>query len=247
MAQATHQVENDDFVTSDFTSEGRYDDGEYGKVPFGSLADENLRASERSFQSHPGPAYSAVLPVSRDDFDNFDGAEDSVMEFYDVQPGGDGEPDEERKVPVVRDLFSCVTPDVAPSKYPETAAHAPAKCETDERKVSEVRGTVCSKFKASRSSKHGQILISTSDRDPCDVQASEYSERLLYLNADRYKDYLFNDARLKEALPYRAVANASGRRDFATLADNVDDGSIGDESDFVSVGQFSPHKSESEI
>ena len=111
-----------------------------------------------SFQSHPGPAYSGVLPVSREDFASVDGAGDSVMEFGEVQPDDadePGEPGEECKMPVVRDLFSCVTPEVAPSKCTETAAHAPVKCETDERKVGEVRRSVCSKFQTSGSGNHG--------------------------------------------------------------------------------------------
>ena len=99
-----------------------------------------------------------MLPVSREDFASVDGAEDSVMEFGEVQPDDadePGEPGEECKMPVVRDLFSCVTPEVAPSKCTETAAHAPVKCETDERKVGEVRGSVCSKFQTSGSGNHG--------------------------------------------------------------------------------------------
>ena len=58
----------------------------------------------------------------------------------------------------------------------------------------------------------------------------------MYSNADRYKDSFFNGARLKEALPCQAMVNASGRIDFVTPVDDLNDGSIGDESDFASVG-----------
>ena len=54
-------------------------------------------------------------------------------------------------MPVREDMFSCLTPEVAPSKCDEAVIHAPFRCETDERKVGVVRGSDCSHFEVSGS------------------------------------------------------------------------------------------------
>ena len=71
---------------------------------------------------------------------------------------------EERKVSVVNDPFSCLTPDCAISKCPESSQRAPSKCVTDPRRGT---GGVCGDFNASKSGYMSELIGSTSDRVPC--------------------------------------------------------------------------------